>query len=532
MAILTSHYKLMIHDARPARLQPNALLPVSSTASTFSSLFPYYFNWIYSPSNKIAWYTETKYPLSPRTLWDKHQNKQQIIGVRFGKQTEYAMLDIDRKSPYHPSNSTASYDRILQAMESIGLNGSICIRSSGSEGIHLYFPLEYSVNTFSLACAIRSTLEEHKLEIANGTLETFPNTKAYDCEYNGHRLPLQNGSYVLRDDLSPLHNDVDRFLDQWFVNAECQDLELLIEKMAIAKANHKPKFANSAKLNDWRQELELIISEGWTGTGQTNELLFKVCEYARVFLGYSDLTALTNWVTDKVTQMNGFKKYCQHQTEILRRVRDWGKWVLDHRFPMQDKKSKEDITVRKRETQREETLQRIKEVSASLRERNGDMTIRAMANAIASQAHCSVATLYNHLALWHPEHRDTVTANTIDSTAELQAVTLQQETAKNESQSTATQNHYEVLERGSNNAESLKFVASTFQPLPMNFASTPETIQTPRTPPQNPSFFANIKIKLLESKIANRRSGRIDSIVLLEIEQLENEIREIKSKIV
>lgn len=224
--------------------------------------------------------------------------------------------------------------------------------------------------------------------------------------------------------------------------------------------------------------------------------------------------------------MNGFKKYCQHQTEILRRVRDWGKWVLDHRYPMQDKKSKEINTVKKREVQREETLQRIKEIANSLHDRGGSMTIRAMANAIAKQAHCSVQTLYNNLSLWHPEHIDTVTANTIDSTSELQAVTQQQETAKSGAVSAVTQNPYEVLEHASSNQESLKFVATTFQPLPN--AAQPATTPPP-APPKNPSFFANIKIKLLEAKIANRRSGRIDAQVLLEIEALEAEIRIIKA---
>jgi hypothetical protein len=518
----------MIHDARPVKLQPKALLPESSTGNTFASFFPYYFNWIYSPSNKIAWHTETRYPLTPRTLWEKHQDSRQIIGVRFGNLTEYAMIDIDRKSLYHPFNSVSNYDTVLKAMNSIGLQGSICIRSSGSEGLHLYFPLPYSINTFGLACAMRYALEAHRLEIANGTLETFPNTKGFDCEYNAHRLPLQNGSYILRDDFVPLSNKVERFVDRWFDVAQEQDLELLVDQMAIAKNLHKPKFATSGKLNDWRQELESIMSTGWTGKGETNQILFKVCEYARVFLGYSDLSKLVNWVTDKVTQLNGFNEHCDHKHDILKRVRDWGKWVLDHRFPMQDKKTREDIAVKKREVQREETLQRIKEVANSLYDRNGDrLTIRAMAQAIAKQAHCSVKTLYNNLSLWHPEHRDTVTANTIDSTAELEAVTLQQESAKSESQSTVTQKPYEVLARGSSNPKSLKFAASTFEPLPTAVAPRPDT---PPAPPQNPSFFDNIKIKLLESKIANRRSGRIDASVLLEIESLESEIREIKNK--
>lgn len=528
--------KNMIQQPKPYKLEPKNLQPDSLNGRTFTSFFSYGFNWIYSPSEKISWHTEIRYPLTPRTLWDKWQDKKQIIGVRFGKLTEYAMIDIDRKSPYHPFNSISGFDSILKALESIGLNKCIVVRSSGSEGIHLYYPLEYSVSTFSLACAIRQALTEHRLEIASGTLETFPNTKSFDCEYNAHRLPLQNGSYVLRDDFIPLHNQVDRFIDTWLDIAEHQDLELLLDKMAIAKELYKPRYANNAKLNDWRQELETIMATGWQGSGETNQIIFKVCEYARVFLGYSELTQIVNWVTDKVTQLKGFKEHCNHQTDLLRRVRDWSKWILDHRFPMQSKQAKEQITVKKRETQREATLQRIKDSANSIHDRGiNDLSIRAIAQTIAKQAGCSIKTLYNHLSLWHPEHRNAVTANSIDNTAELEAVIQYQETAKSESQSTVTQDPYEVLERDSNNAISLKFVASGFQPLPTAVKPTqapPQNGEAPhKNPSQNKAFFDGIKIKLLEAKIANRQQGRIDASVLLEIEALKREIELIKNQI-
>ena len=522
----------MIHQSRPAKLQPNTLLPVSSVANTFSGYFPYLFNWIYSPSQKIDWHTETRYPLTSRSLWSKHQDKKQIIGVRFGKQTSYAMIDIDRKSPYHPFNSTAKFDSVLQALQSIGLIESIVIRSSGSEGIHLYYPLPYQINSFSLACGIRFALQSHNLEVASGIIESFPNTKGYDCEFNAHRLPLQNGSYILRNDFVPLSNDVSVFCDRWASAAEWQDLELLVDSCATARENYKPKYATSGKLNDWRKELEEVIETGWTGKGETNQILFKVCEYARVFMGFSELTTLVNWVTDKVTQMTGFKTFCNHQTDLLRKVRDWAKWHLEHRFPMQNNQAKETIQVKKRESQREETLQRIKDVANSLCDRHdGKLTIRAMAQAIAKQAGCSIKTLYNNLGLWHPEHKDTVTANIIDSQRELQAVTQAQETATNHTASVVTQNHYEVLEHGSSNQESLKFGTGAFQPRPDSFIPIPQNQVAPPAPPQNPSFFDNIKIKLLQSKIANRRSGRIDANVLLEIEALEREIAEIKAKL-
>ena len=45
--------------------------------------------------------------------------------------------------------------------------------------------------------------EDAGLEIKKGQLETFPNTKRYNSLFNGHRLPLQQGSYLLDKDYVP-----------------------------------------------------------------------------------------------------------------------------------------------------------------------------------------------------------------------------------------------------------------------------------------------------------------------------------------
>jgi hypothetical protein len=471
--------------------------------------------------------------LTARTLYEKHQDKRQNIGVRFGAMTSYCMIDIDRRSPNHPYNSSANFNKVLNAIADIGLYEYLCIRSSGSEGIHLYYPIEHQVKTFDLACALRNTLEKHGLEVANGVLECFPNTKAYNSEYNAHRLPLQDASYILQHDFHPQTNDLEKFCNLWDRAAPCQDLEMLLDSFETARNSYKANHKSNAKLNDWKDELEYILAQGWTGDGQTNDLLHKVAQYGRVFLGFADLDRLINWVTDKVTQMNGFKQFCGHKADLLRRVRDWCKWVFTRNYPMGDKEAGEEMAQKFREKQREETAQRIREAANSLGDRNDStMPIRQMAKAIAKQAGCSQSTLYKNLSLWHPEHKDSVTANVIDSQADLELANQQQETARNESTSTVTHNHYEVLANASTPPNSLKFAAPSFQP-PDHVALKPENLtQKVETPLKNAPFFATIKIKLLESKIHNRRSGRLSSEVLLEIEQLEAEIRKIKSEIV
>lgn len=501
--------------SKPTKLSPSNLLPLSSVGCKFASYFPYLFNWIHTRRERVDWRTESKYPLTARTLWEKHQDKRQNIGVRFGATTSYCMIDIDRRSPNHPYNSTANFNKVLNAIADIGLYEYLCIRSSGSQGIHLYYPIEHQVKTFDLACALRNTLEKHGLEVANGVLECFPNTKAYNSEYNAHRLPLQDASYILQHDFNPQTNDLEKFCNLWDRAAPCQDLEMLLDSFEAARKSYKANHKSNVRLNDWRTELEAIINEGWTGEGQTNDLLHKVCQYGRVFLGFNDLEKMIVWATNKITHINGFQTFCGHKTDLIRRVRDWGKYVFDHNFPMGNDKAGEEMKANKRDQEREQRNQRIRDAANSLSDRTDTaMSIREIAKAIAKQANCSIETLYKNLSLWHPEYKDVVTANIIDSEADLSLANLQQETATNSPTSTVTQITYEVLGNGSTPPNSSKFAAPPFQGLsPVG------------------ALMAKTKIKLLEGQIAARQIGRVTPEGLREIEFFKAEIAKLRSQL-
>ena len=70
--------------------------------------------------------------------------------------------------------------------------------------------------------------------VFGGICELFPNQKAYNAEHNGHRLPLQQGSFLLDSDFSCISNSKAAFLQQWQHCAAGQDearlAELLVEK--------------------------------------------------------------------------------------------------------------------------------------------------------------------------------------------------------------------------------------------------------------------------------------------------------------
>ncbi len=102
-------------------------------------------------------------------------------------------IDIDRDSPHHPGQTPSALATLRLALETIGLYRTVLIRSSHSEGLHLYIPLPAAVPTFGLACALKQCLEAQGFTLAPGQFEIFPNCKSYAIpgsytEYNAHRL--------------------------------------------------------------------------------------------------------------------------------------------------------------------------------------------------------------------------------------------------------------------------------------------------------------------------------------------------------
>ena len=393
-------------------LDAKSLTTTELTAQTFASFFPYSWNFIYAKNrdrtNKPEWKTEKRYPITGRRLYDYWADPETLIGVRFGNQTEYALIDIDKNSPYHPSNNHEKFKTVLQSLEDIGLVRPLIVQSSYSQGLHIYYPLWQEVPSFGIACAIKSCLKKNNCEIAAGVIESFPNTKKYDSEYNGHRLPLQTGSYLLDNDLEIVGRDLSQFVETWLTAQEHQDLELLKQAIAEAKANYQPPKDNRRPIQ-WREDLEKQIEEGWTDKGQSNQLLYLMGKYARVFMGCEEIEAIADYITKTARAAAGFIKFCGDIKRLEQKAKDIAQWCMKHHFPWGSKKEEqtdeeyEDLENKKARKQAER-LERIK-ISANELNKTGEMptTIRGMAQAIAKSAKVSVETLYDNKELWHPE---------------------------------------------------------------------------------------------------------------------------------
>jgi len=430
-------------------LEPNTLTTTELAAQTFASFFPYSWNFIYAKNidrtSKPEWKTETRYPITGRRLYDYWADNETLIGVRFGNQTEYALLDIDKGSPYHPNNNHEKFRTVLQALEDIGLVRPLIVQSSHSEGLHIYYPLWKEVPSFGLACAIKASLQKNNCEIAAGVIESFPNTKKYDSEYNGHRLPLQTGSYQLNNDLQIVGQDLNQFVETWLTVQEHQDIDLLKQAIAEAKANYQAPKDNRKPIK-WREDLEKQIEEGWTGQGQSNQLLYLIGKYARVFLGCEEDEAIAEYIIKTARAAAGFIKYCGDIKRLEQKAKDIAKWCIKHHFPWGSKKEEQtndesEDTENKKAQKQAERLERIRTTVNELN-KTGEMpeTIRGMAQAIAKTAKVSVETLYENKQLWHPEFTESRNStNTNNSAPSPTAITPPREQTETQTERTVTE---------------------------------------------------------------------------------------------
>jgi len=369
-----------------------------------------------APGEKPKWRTITDYPLRPRVLWRSWQDLTTLIGVRFDGLTTYALIDIDAESPYCNVEAIA---QLRASLETIGITRTLLLRSSHSNGLHLYLPLPEPIKTFDLAVALEECLTTQDFAIANGTLEIFPNPKPYGVEkiihYNGHRLPLQpgTGSCLLDDDLNPIGDKLDRFFWLWDGAASHQDMDELRHALKIGRDNRRKKSRRSRRPNStvdaWRADLELEIEEGWSGHGQTNHLLKTIACYGHVFLGLSSDELFTHSL-ETATQLPGYQQYCRHQHEIEYKVKAWCKAVEKYYWPLGDDPKRDTSSDQPpkpsvNQQRAEEARKRIAEAIDTLKQL-GTLPdkISDLVQQLIKRAHCSLQTVYKYADLWHPNH--------------------------------------------------------------------------------------------------------------------------------
>ncbi len=384
------------------------LLPRSEDGQRLHKIFGnYLWEALESPNTSPARWRTLQYEMSPRNLWRGWQDPYKLIGVRFGRTTNYAMIDLDILGLYCNAEAVAA---IRGALETIGISRTLLISSSISGGLHLYAPFSEELSTFDIACVIEQCLIALEFEIEKGHLEIFPNTKTYGVdkfvEYNGHRLPLQpqSGSCLLDDDLNPISDRLSDFFASWEWAAQGQDMEMLRAAIphgreARKQEPHRRKLSRKAEV--WKADLDDEIAQGWTGPGQTNQLVKVIAERGHVFEGLSG-SALVTYIVDVAISSPGYYEYCGHQPDIYKRARDWSRSVPKLYWPYGTREKPKPPPGGKNTARAADARRRIAEAIAKIRDSEPFTTIRNFANRIAEFANSSLKTVYKNADLWHP----------------------------------------------------------------------------------------------------------------------------------
>ena len=388
----------------------------------FLALFPHRYDFIYAPhpnpEEKPDWRSENRYPLSDRQLL----KGEYLYGVRFEKLTQYFLLDIDQTSPYHPQNAPLALSRLFTALELLGITDHITCTSSDSQGIHVYFPIAKSFNSWKLGKAVSIALENAGFKFKLGQLELFPNPKGYSTDktpslFNAHRLPLQMGSCILNDELQPVSSSQTTFVQRWQF---CQRRNSLDTRRlrALLKTAKQISYQLSNKASKFLDDLNTEIEEGWTNHGQTNRLLGRITMRAFIFNHITEGgdplegEALVGKIVAVATALPGYKDWCRHQHEIEDRATEWARCIENsHYFAYGSARGKYkelsstnqiDNELDYNQRQAQATQKKIAAAMEDLRSR-GALPEKATTrfNTLLGYS-IGGASLYRYRELWHP----------------------------------------------------------------------------------------------------------------------------------
>lgn len=320
---------------------------LNSISQGLSKYFNHYWSFIearnlgHHDGKKPNWRTETSFSLNNKTLLRRFVDLDTLVGVRFdtnkGSLVNYCLVDLDIFGRVHPAEYPEAFQKILDTFEESGLVTPVFVQSSYSKGLHIYFALSKAVDTFNLACLIKRIVERAGIKIEDGHLELFPNCKYFNknqvTNFKAHRLPLQpnSGSLLLNNGLEPISDNFNDFIAHMDFSARKNivDEEFHEKLLAARESVEKERFGffnvrNKSKVAEWKADLEFSIKLGWTGTGQTNELLRIIATYGVVFLGLEG-DNLDQYVLATVLNATGYTEYCNHKDNIERRCRERAK---------------------------------------------------------------------------------------------------------------------------------------------------------------------------------------------------------------
>jgi len=323
---------------KPPKTSHSRLLPVSPVVTKLLKFFSHHWDFILKREGE-SWYTETRYRLNPRNFESYWQDPKISLGLRFASQTKFGCLDLDENSVNNPLVNPKRYRKLLKTLSKIGIKRTVLIRSSSNRGVHLFFFLPLGINSFNLACALFRVLSENCFAIKSGELEIFPNTKRYKKKgegfslFNGLRVPMQPGSGATLLDsetFEPVPGGAEEFVELMNSSGDRQDFKLLKECCNTARDWYCNFALNKQGRAQWQKDIEYSLKFGFTGSGQTNDILKNLANLGRVFYGSNTVPDLAKFIHERVIDLTGYKDHCGHQDEIAKRAFEWATSAINY----------------------------------------------------------------------------------------------------------------------------------------------------------------------------------------------------------
>lgn len=258
--------------------------------------------WLEWPPDSSTWLSRNRGLLQPKILKVGYP-----VAVRPHRyRAHFLVLDVDIGSPYHPSQDPSAIDRICGLLADHGIERLLRVRSSSSGGLHLWAPLP-AQGTRELARWLEQRITAGGFHVAKGHLELFPNLAHPGKAHNGIRLPLiAPDSWILDDDLQPVHQSIERLCDEWSACLACN------EEFTVGLASPPPPpsgVRGGRPAEAWER-----LNKGWSGHGQTWSLAYDAafiaaCEGLRGVALHSRMCKL-------MAQAPGCQAWSKHWPEI------------------------------------------------------------------------------------------------------------------------------------------------------------------------------------------------------------------------
>ncbi len=451
---------------QPARFQRANLYPAdrNDTVSEFLGLFEHHrYQYIYRPLDGGSWLSANEQwkltdPEILKAVGCAHPKF--LLGFRFGKQTRFAVIDIDAGSEYH---NLRSFQKLKTVLANAGISNIVPFRSSDSDGWHLYIFFDEAINSAHLRKSLVQVLTYTGFRIKSGTLEIFPNVSVGSAGM-GLRLPLQPGFAFLhsknlqvqteRWELSPT-KALDYFLDEVNSSSNSYKQFLVLQKHAQELADKQNKLTElrartpsleeqgnvvtlkrmpQATTGDHVQAVRDVFSqlppglntddwyrgrayhaEGLSGPSQRADAIRCLSHY----LFYGDpsrqLPALGyGYETERelaIKQIleirhNGFSvDLNQGRRDAVAQIERAAHWIPPHKRTEEPKKyiSHRPIAwIRENANRQLDAQTRIKTSLEKLKKRGGSFTTVELQQG----AECSRATLYKHEDIWRQDYED------------------------------------------------------------------------------------------------------------------------------